>query len=335
MQRQVTDFILADPRILDRYRHRPRRFLPGGVQTDAMISIASRSVTQHFGENRRVAIARMIPLLQHQSPCPFAKPKAVPHAIKRTRTARWTLIMRSGDRLHNTEALHDSRGDRRVDAAGDQPVRKPETDQVESIADRVRRTRTTGRDHVARPAKTEIKRHFAVDRRESRAGNVIAAHLAHLTGEVEAILLFKKIWRAAAAPEHNAPRALFFQARFAQTDSGNAQRFLGRGDGQRNRAPYALELSWREIVFRLEILYFTGDTARERFGIERRDGIDAALPTAGGIPELLDTDAVGAHRPQPGYDDPALLRMAIIPVHLDSSRGEMLHFEDNTQETVS
>src|SRR5215475_2274468 len=240
MQRQVTDFILADPRILDRYRHRPRRFLPGGVQTDAMISIASRSVTEHFGENRRAAIERMIPLLQHESPCTLAKHKAVPHAIKRTRTARWALVMRSGDRLHNTEALHDSRGDRRVDAAGDQPVRKPETDHVEGIADRVRRTRTTGRDHVARPAKAEIKRHFAGDRAESRAGNVIGAHFAQLIGEVEAILRFEKIWRAAAAPEHNAPGAFFFQARFAQTDAGNAQSFLGRRDGQRNRAPYAL-----------------------------------------------------------------------------------------------
>src|SRR5262244_4169067 len=222
MQRQVTDFILADPRILDRYRHRPRRFLPGGVQTDAMISIASRSVTEHFGENRRAAIERMIPLLQHQSPCPFAKHKAVPHAIKRTRTARWTLVMRSGDRLHNTEALHDSRGDRRVDAAGDQPVRKPETDQVESIADRVRRTRTSRRDHVAQPAKAEIKRHFAGDRAESRAGNVIGAHFAQLISKVETVLLFHEVRRAAAAPEHDTPGALFFQARFAQTDSGNA-----------------------------------------------------------------------------------------------------------------
>ena len=46
--------------------------------------------------------------------------------------------MGSRDRLHNTEALHDPRRDRRVDAAGDQTIGKSETDHVEGIADRVR-----------------------------------------------------------------------------------------------------------------------------------------------------------------------------------------------------
>src|SRR5215510_9933147 len=205
-----------------------------------MISIASRSVTQHLGENRRAPIERMVSLLQHQSPRPLAKHKAVPHAIEGTRTARWVLVMGRRNRLHNAEALHDSRGDRRVDAAGDEPVGKSETDHVEGIADRVRRTRASRRDHMARSAKAEIERHFAGDRAESRAGNVIGAHFAQLITEVETVLRFEKIWRAAAAPKHNAPGALFFQANFAQTDLGYAQRFLGCGDGERNRATHAL-----------------------------------------------------------------------------------------------
>src|SRR4029077_4531215 len=105
MQRQVTDFIFANPRVLDRYRHRPGRFLPAGIQTDAMIGVASRSVTQHLGENRRAASERMVCPLQHQRPDPHATHKSVPRAIKRTCTAGWVLVMGSRDRLHNTEAL--------------------------------------------------------------------------------------------------------------------------------------------------------------------------------------------------------------------------------------
>src|SRR4029450_2507358 len=113
--------------------------------------------------------------------------------------------MGSRDRLHNTEALHDPRRERRAAPAGDQTVGKSETDHVEGIADRVRRTRASRRDHMARSAEAEIKRHFAGDRAESRAGNVIGAHFTQLIAEVETVLFFDKIRRAATAPEHNAP----------------------------------------------------------------------------------------------------------------------------------
>src|SRR4029450_9053050 len=157
-------------------------------------------------------------------------------------------------------------------------------------------------------SKAEIRRHSAGDRAESRAGNVIGAHFTQLIPEVETVLLFDKVRRAAAAAEHNTPGAFFFQACFVQIDLGNTQRFLGCGDGERNRASHALQLPRREIIFRLEILHFTGDAARERFGIERRVGSDAASSTASRVPKLLDADAVGAHRPYPGYDDATLLR---------------------------
>src|SRR4030095_12119707 len=135
--------------------------------------------------------------------------------------------MGSRDRLHNTEALHDPRRYRRIDAACDQTVGKSETDHVEGIADRVCRTRASRRDHMARSAKSDKKRQLSGDRGESRAGNVIGAHFTQLIAEVETVLLFDKIRRAATAPEHNAPGAFFLQARFVQTDLGNAQRFLG------------------------------------------------------------------------------------------------------------
>src|SRR6266478_4187797 len=241
--------------------------------------------------------------------------------------------MGSRDRLHNTEALHDPRRDRRVDAAGDHTIGKSETDHVEGIADGVRRTGASRRDHVTRSAEIKIKRHFARNRAESRAGNIIGAHFTQLISKVEPVLLFDKVRRASTAPEHNAPGALFFQARFMQTDLRNAQRFLRCGDGERNRASYTLQLPRRKIVFRLEILHFTGDAARERFRVEERDGIDAAPTTASGIPKFADSDTVGTHRPQSCYDDPTSLWMAIILIHLDSSHSEMLHFEHNIQKT--
>src|SRR4029434_1279106 len=98
--------------------------------------------------------------------------------------------MGSRDRLHNTEAVHDPRCYRRIDPAGDQTVGKSETDHVEGIADRICRTRASRRDHMAQSAKAEIKRHFAGDRAESRAGNVIGAHFTQLIAEVETVLLF-------------------------------------------------------------------------------------------------------------------------------------------------
>jgi hypothetical protein len=77
---------------------------------------------------------------------------------------------------------------------------------------------------------------------------------------------------------------------------------------------------------RLEIFDFTGDAAGEGFGIEERDGIDAAPATASSVPKLLDSNPVGAHRTQPGYDHSTAARPPIVHTHLDYSSNEMFHF---------
>src|SRR4029077_2001150 len=216
------------------------------------------------------------------------------------------------DRLHDTKALHDSRRNRRVYAPGDQPVGKSKPDHVEGIADGVRRTRASCGDHMARSAEIEIKRDFARNGAESRAGDVVGAHSTQLIAEVETVLLFDKVRGAAPAAEHHTPGALFFQARFLQADSGNVQRFFRRGDGQRDRAPHALQLPRREVFFRLEMLYLTGDPAGERFGIKKRNGVDATPSAACGLPKCAHTDTVGTDYAQPCYDNPAAERMTII-----------------------
>ena len=104
------------------------------------------------------------------------------------------------------------------------------------------------------------------------------------------------------------------------------QRFVGRSDGEWNRSPHAFELPRRKVVFGPEILDFTGDAASERFRIKKSDGIEAAPSAAGGIPKLLDSNPVGTHRAQPGYDHSTAARPPIVSTHLDSSRHEMFHF---------
>src|SRR5215471_13107148 len=115
--------------------------------------------------------------------------------------------------LHDTETLHDPRSDRCVNAAGDQPVGKSKTDHVESIADGIRRTSASRRDHMTRSAQIEIERDFARNGTESRTRDVVGAHFTQLIAKVETILRFDKVRGATSAAKNHPPGALFFQGR--------------------------------------------------------------------------------------------------------------------------
>src|SRR5688500_20072864 len=95
---------------------------------------------------------------------------------------------------------------------------------------------------MTRATQVEMERDLAGDVAWRRARDIVSAHLAHLVGKEQAVLLFGEIRSAAATADNHTPGASFIEAQLLPVDSRVAQCFASGGEQQRHRPPDPAEI---------------------------------------------------------------------------------------------
>src|SRR5207253_11469979 len=73
MQIHVIDFTRGYAGVFHRQSHRTGRFIPAFLQTDSMVRIASRPITDNLGVDLRTALLCPLEILEHIDPGSFAQ----------------------------------------------------------------------------------------------------------------------------------------------------------------------------------------------------------------------------------------------------------------------
>ncbi len=171
------------------------------------------------------------------------------------------------------------------------------------MAQRVGGRRATRRDHVTRSPQVELHRQLAAERAGGRRRDGVQADGLGIAEVVLAELALHELHAGAAASDHHAEIAAFFQRQPVIRDARVLQRFGGgrksHGDGARDVA----ELPRGQVGLGPKPVDFPGDLCRVLGGVERFDAPDAALSLSRGFPESNPSDAVGRDGAQTRHDD--------------------------------
>src|SRR5579864_8876587 len=111
-----------DTRLLHSQLDRTSRLLAAFHQANAVIGLASRSVTDDLSQDICAAGFGMFVFFENKHPTSLAQHKTVAIGRKGTRALFRRIVPLLGKDLHQDEAAHGAKRNRRVCAAGQNPV---------------------------------------------------------------------------------------------------------------------------------------------------------------------------------------------------------------------
>ena len=82
-----------------------------------------------------------------------------------------------------------------------------------------------------------------------------------------------------------------FSERWIDLKARTLCREISGGDREEDEAAHLLQILLVDVIERIEVLYFTGDTATELVGVEKRDRSDAVAIFEQGLPRSIGPNA--------------------------------------------
>ena len=236
------------------------------------------------------------------APSPSTKPS---RSLSNGRLAVRRIVVALRQRAQRREPADAHVAHRRFGAAGDHRVGRAALDDLERIADRVRRRGARGAGREVRPLGAEADRHLPRREIDDRRGDEERRDLARPAFEVGAVLLFDGGEPAdAGADEHADAR----RQRRVDRQLRIVHRILRGRDGELNEDVHLLQFLLFDELQRVEVLHFAREPCRKGRRVEARDRADAARARAQRIPVRLSAHADRRDQTHAGhYDSPVQL----------------------------
>ena len=194
-------------------------------------------------------------------------------SLSNGRLARCRLVVARRQRAHRAEPADAHRRDRRLRAAGDHHVGVAAPDDLEGVADGVRRRRAGGAGRRVRPLGAEPDRHLAGGQVDDRRRDEERRDLARAALEQRLVLALDGREPADARRDEDADARRVLRRHLQPRV---VHRELRRRDRVLDEDVHLLDIFLLDELQRIEALDLAGDPRRELRRVELRDRADAA-----------------------------------------------------------
>ena len=246
------------------------------------------------------------------APSPMMKPS---RSLSNGRLARGGLVVARRQRPQRAEPADAHRRDRRLRAARDHRVGVAAPDDLERLADGVRRRRAGGARRQVRPLGAEPDRDLAGGEVDDGRGNEERRDLARAALEQRLVLALDRGEPADARRDEDADRRRVLGR---DRQPRVVHRELRRRDGVLDEDVHLLDVFLVDELQRVEAPDLRRDLRGEPAGVELRDPRDAARPGQQRAPVRAGADAERRHQADAGDDDPPAQRASVGPAWVTS-----------------
>ena len=190
-------------------------------------------------------------------------------SLSKGRLARAGLVVARRERAHGGEAADAHRGDGRLGSAGDHRVGVAAPDDLERLADGVRRGGAGGRCREVGALGAEPDRHLPGGEVDDGRGDEERRDLARAALEQRLVLALDGPRSPPMPDAMNTPTRAAFSG--TMTSPASAAAALRRRDGVVDEGVHLLDVLLVHVLQRVEALDLGGDPGGERRGVEPGD----------------------------------------------------------------
>jgi hypothetical protein len=211
------------------------------------------------------------------------------------------IVVAGGKGLERSKSADAHRRDGRFRAATDHHLGRAALDDLERIADRVRRRGARRRRRGVRPARAITNGNVSGSKINDSARNEEGGDLPRAALQQLRVLTLDDVKSADSRTDIDTD---LIQVRLLGRPVRHFYGEIGAGQRDLNVPAHLLELFFLNPVERIEILDLARDRAIETRGVKMCDGAHAALPGPEVFPAFLRADAQRADKPNTCNDNP-------------------------------
>ena len=255
-----------------------------------------------LGVDSRTPASRMLVLLEDHDTGTFAQYKTVAVLVPGARR-RVRIVIARGQGARRGEPTHTQRRNSRLGTSGHHHIGVTIFNDATRLADAMQSGGASRCNGEVRALKAEVNGNMPGDHVDDRSRHEKWRNPSRTARNKVGVSLFDQRQSADARADHAADafRLLFIQ-RIVGLQAGVPHRLNRRRHPVVDEGIHVPGILGREIVFDIEPLHFTGESARQRRGIELGDQIDSAAPRQQIRPALGHAVADRTDQAQPGND---------------------------------